>query len=87
MTRIAIEKALSELNDLQRTCDKFEDKAYDLFQAGNIKKSDFYDHKADRVGDKIDGYVSCLRSLCLNVWRNGSTGEWLIPEDDVIKAC
>lgn len=85
MNRLCINKVLEEMNSLQRLSEKYADRAYDLGKEGKYAQSDRYDRKSDMIDLRIKGMEFTLRTLGLGVWRTRE-GEWVIPDDDIIRA-
>ena len=86
MMKSSVEKVLERMNELEATIDKLVEKSYDAYQAGNIKKAEFYDRKTDAAAIEREAYRKCLKTLGFGVWRTDKN-EWVIPLDDIEKLC
>ena len=92
MMRSSIYNVLDKLNELEKKADHLNDKAYDKYQEGKIKSSDYYTKEAEEIEKEIRGMVSCLKMLGLNAWRECGydtkyVGRWHIPLDDIERVC
>lgn len=86
MMRSSVYHVLDKLNELELKKDKMSDKSYDLYTAGNVKKSELYDRKVEALEIEVKGFTECLKMLGLGAWRD-NTGRWHIPLDDIERVC
>lgn len=92
MMKSSVYNALDKMNELEKRMDRYSDKAYDLYQEGKEKKSDWYERQADDLKKEIDGMVCCLKILGFNPWvecsyDTGHLRKWHIPLDDIERVC
>ena len=85
MNRMSIARVLERMNCLERMKNKYDDRSCDLYQQGERERSAKLDHKVDLYEKEIEGMQYTLRQLGLGVWKT-TEGEWVIPQDDIIRA-
>ena len=86
MDKRCIDRALEKMNALQKEWTRLDDKSWDAYQNGNEKRGDRFSKQCDDIELQIKGFESCLKSLGLGVWIT-KEGEWVIPLDDIERAC
>lgn len=85
MNRLCINQVLEKMNALERTRIKYDDRSEKHYCEGNLEMSHKWDHRADLVASEINGMEYTLHKLGLGVWKTRSD-EWVIPNDDIIRA-
>ena len=85
MNRLCINKVLEKMNSLERLLIKYDDRATEAYQNGDLDKSIKWDHRVDLVQKEIDGMEFTLHTLGLGAWKTRE-GEWVIPKDDITRA-
>lgn len=85
MNRLFIKQVLEKMNALERTRIKYDDRSEEYYCKGNLDHSHKWDHRAELVSREIQGMEFTLHKLGLVVWQT-KDNEWVIPEDDIIRA-
>lgn len=85
MNRMSIACILERMNCLERIKNKYDDRSTKLYQRGELERSAKLDNKVDLYEHEIQGMSFTLRLLGLDVWKT-KENEWVIPEDDIIRA-
>lgn len=86
MMKSSINNLLVEMNMLQKQANRFGDKSYEKYQAGNEKASAFYERKQDEILAQIKGIEKAFHILGLGVWKDAQD-IWSIPLDDIQRVC
>lgn len=86
MMKSSIYHAIDRMNELEQNADRYHDKSSDAYDAGNVKKSEWYDRKAEAIQKQIEGFKMCLGILGLNAWKDKDL-HWHIPLDDIETIC
>ena len=85
MNRLCIVSVLEKMNALERTRIKYDNRSEDYYCKGDLDHSNKWDHRADLVSREIQGMEFTLHKLGLSVWKTRDN-EWVIPEDDIVRA-
>ena len=85
MDRMNISRVLEHMNCLERMKNKYADRSFELYYQGDDERSDKLEHKVELYEKEIEGMRYTLRQLGLGVWKTDKD-EWVIPQDDIIRA-
>ena len=85
MDRMNISRVLEHMNCLERMKNKYADRSFELYYQGDDEHSDKLEHKVELYEKEIEGMRYTLRQLGLGVWKTDKD-EWVIPQDDIIRA-
>ena len=85
MMRTSVYKTLDEMNRLYALADKYNDRAYDLYQNGDIQKSNRCTRKAEGILKKLEGYERCMKMLGFDIWKDST--QYHIPLDNIKNMC
>lgn len=85
MNRLCINSVLEHMNVLERMKNKYDNRCSDLYQIGETERAAKLDYKVELYEHEIQGIEYTLKKLGLGVWKTRD-GEWVIPNDDIIRA-